>query len=56
MRKPKTERVCIGYRPATGWPRDKDGKLILIYDFADVPIEPPEPEPTSRRGVQDLLI
>lgn len=55
MARPKTERICTGYRPATGWPRDKDGRMILVFEYADVPIDEPAPEPVNRRGIQGML-
>lgn len=44
------KRVCIGYRPKTGWPRDADGKLILVKEYGVIH-EPPPPEPLRKRGL-----
>lgn len=59
MSRARTQRVCVGYRPVTGFPRDKNGKLELIYDYADVAVPDPAPEtktPQPKRGVQGELL
>ena len=31
------KRHCIGYKPLTGHPTDKEGRLILEWQYADPP-------------------
>ena len=48
--KPPKGLICVAYRPKSGHPRNADGRLILVYEFAK-PGAIPVAEPPSRRGI-----